>query len=430
MVKRLGIYIHIPFCASKCSYCDFYSLAGCDHLMPAYHEALLKHIRESSLALGNYEIDSIYFGGGTPSFYGADRIADILDELKLNGNVRTDSEITVECNPDSISLNALKLLRREGVNRISLGVQEANNDLLKLIGRRHDFQQAKKAVENARLAGFDNISIDLMYGLPSQSKTDWALALSKIIELHPEHISCYGLKLEEGTPMYENYRNSPLLPDDDEQADMYSYCVDLLARYNYKQYEISNFAVPGFESRHNLKYWMLDDYMGFGPGAASCIGSLRYSYVKDIRRYITGVNRGSSLIEESQNIDPLEKAVEYVMLGMRTVHGISEIDYRTKCQCEWKPVLRALIAFRKRGWAVCEEDGRWHFTVSGFLISNALIGLMLEAQAGELIDEPSWLKTACEAEEKYTMSGSEEDMFADYYKASEKEPGPEEGRAE
>ncbi|MEI3062355.1 MAG: radical SAM family heme chaperone HemW [Oscillospiraceae bacterium] len=289
MAKRLGIYIHIPFCASKCSYCDFYSLAGCEHLMPEYHKALLAHLDESAKSIKNYEVDSIYFGGGTPSFYGADRIIEIFNALKLNGNVRLDAEVTIEVNPDSISLNALKLLREEGVNRLSIGVQASDNNLLKLIGRRHNFQQAQTAVANARKAGFDNVSLDLIYGLPSQMKSDWAQTLAKVIELHPEHLSCYGLKLEPGTKMYEDYYGSPILPDDDEQADMYCYAAELLERYGYKQYEISNFCAPGYESRHNMKYWTLEDYMGFGPGAHSCVGNLRYSYVRDLKQYIAGV---------------------------------------------------------------------------------------------------------------------------------------------
>ena len=178
MKPRLGIYIHIPFCASKCSYCDFYSLQNCDYLMPEYQQALLEHIKESSGSIRNYQVDSIYFGGGTPSFYGADRIVDIFNTLKLNGNVRTDAEVTVECNPDRISLNALKLLRQEGVNRISLGVQASDNNLLKLIGRRHNFQQAQRAVFNARRAGFDNVSVDLIYGLPRQTQERWMENLS------------------------------------------------------------------------------------------------------------------------------------------------------------------------------------------------------------------------------------------------------------
>lgn len=175
--------------------------------------------------------------------------------------MRLDSEITVEVNPDTTKLEELKLLRAEGVNRLSIGVQSANNDILKIIGRRHNFRQAEIAVDTAREAGFENVSLDLIYGLPSQTRGDWADTLSRALELHPEHLSCYGLKLEEGTPMYRSYLGSPLIPDEDEQADMYLYTVDTLAHYGLKQYEISNFAIPGYESRHNLKYWQLGDYM-------------------------------------------------------------------------------------------------------------------------------------------------------------------------
>ena len=419
MAKRLGIYIHIPFCASKCGYCDFYSLAGCDHMMPDYQNALLDHLDESARSIKNYEVDTIYFGGGTPSFYGADRLVEILNALKLNGNVRLDSEITVECNPDSISLNALKLLRQEGVNRISLGVQASDNNLLKLIGRRHNFQQVKSAVQDARDAGFENISLDLIYGLPSQSKDDWARTLARIIELHPEHISCYGLKLEEGTPMYEQYRNSPLLPDDDDQADMYFYAADMLERYGYKQYEISNFAAKGFESKHNLKYWNLEDYMGFGPGAHSCVDNLRYSFVKDLRQYISGVARGVSIIDEYQQIDPMEKAVEYLMLGMRTANGISEHDYRTRCQCDWRPIHKVLTAFAEKGWVEKTED-RWHFTVPGYLISNTLINILLEAQAGGRVEGNPWLEEAFAAEEKVDLPKGEDELFTELYEKTVK----------
>ena len=205
MMEKLGIYIHIPFCAGKCGYCDFYSLAGCDHMMPDYHQALLQHIHESESAILRYDVDSVYFGGGTPSYYGAEKIADIFNMLKLNGNVMVDSEVTCEVNPDSTDPEMLKLLRREGINRLSIGAQSANDDLLKLIGRRHNFRQVRKAVSDARDAGFENISLDLMYGLPSQTKNDWADTLAKAIELKPEHISCYALKLEPGTKMYNEY---------------------------------------------------------------------------------------------------------------------------------------------------------------------------------------------------------------------------------
>ena len=412
--KPLGIYIHIPFCASKCSYCDFYSLAGCDHIMPEYQDALISHLEESSEAISNYEVDSIYFGGGTPSYYGADRIAGLLDVLKLNGNVRRDAEITVECNPDSASFQALKLLHDEGVNRLSIGVQATDNNLLRMIGRRHTFQQAQKVIENARTIGFDNISIDLMYGLPTQTKQDWAETLAKAVGLHVEHISVYGLKLEPGTPMYRDYIHSPVLPDDDAQADMYSYAAQMLERYGYHQYEISNFCAPGFLSRHNLKYWELDDYMGFGPGAHSCIGHLLYSYVSNLREYITAVERGTSLLEEYNQLDALERASEYLMLGMRTAKGISEMDYRRLCQSDWKPIEKTLKIFQEKGWVV-PNGVRWHFTVPGYLLSNQLISILLEVQASGRVENTPWLSELFDAEDKTEMPPSEEELFREMY---------------
>ena len=414
MKPRLGIYIHIPFCASKCGYCDFYSLAGCDNMMPEYHKALLAHIAESASGIKNYEVDSVYFGGGTPSYYGAERIGEIFDLLKRNGNVRLDAEVTVECNPDSMNTDMLKELRRDGVNRLSIGVQATNDDLLKLIGRRHSFRQAVDAYAEARRLGFDNISLDLIYGLPSQTKSDWAETLAKIVELHPEHISCYGLKLEEGTPMHKEYYGSPILPDEDEQADMYSYAAEMLQRYGYRQYEISNFCAPGFESRHNLKYWNLDDYMGFGPGAHSCVGNLRYSFVRDLRKYISRVTHNVSIVDTCEEVSPLERAVEYLMLAMRTNRGISEEDYRVRCQCNWQPVIRTLRAFAEKGWAE-ETDGRWHFTVPGFLISNTLIGILLEAQANGRAEYTPWVDRAEEAEKKIILPKGEDELFAELY---------------
>jgi len=422
MRPRLGIYIHIPFCASKCSYCDFYSLAGCDYLMPEYQQALLEHIKESSHSIKSYEVDSIYFGGGTPSFYGADRLVQILDQLKLNGNVRLDGEISVECNPDSLSPTALKLLRQEGVNRISIGVQATDNNLLKLIGRRHSFQQAQKAFRDARSAGFDNVSLDLMYGLPSQTKRDWADTLAKIVEMHPEHISCYGLKLEPGTKMYREYKDSPILPDDDEQADMYSYAAEMLERYGYKQYEISNFAAPGFESRHNLKYWNMDDYISFGPGAHSCVGNIRYSFIKDLREYISGVHRKVSIVDEYEEVSPLERAVEYVMLAMRTSRGISRYDYVTRTQCDWRPIGQVMEAFKEKGWVKQTED-RYHFTVPGFLISNTLIGILLETQANGRIEGSPWISEADYAARRVDLPKGEEELFAELYEQKKKTEG-------
>lgn len=391
MDKTLGLYIHIPFCASKCGYCDFYSVAGRDNMMSRYQNALIKHLQESASGMSRYYIDSLYFGGGTPSYYGSRRICEIFNVLKRNAQILKSAEVTVEVNPDSVAKGGLKAMREEGVNRLSIGAQSANNDILKIIGRRHNWQQVEKAVKMARSAGFDNISLDLMYGLPSQTKEDWIDTLTRTLALHPEHISCYGLKLEEGTPMYDEYRDSPFLPSDDEQADMYLYTVETLERYGYSQYEISNFCIKGFESVHNIKYWTLKDYMGFGPGAHSFVDGVRYSYVKSLSEYISGILGEKNIIDEYEKIGHLESAGEYLMLGLRMNQGISGEEYKAIYRSGFEPIEFVMRKFKDKGWAQF-SDGRWSLTSSGFLLSNILIGAVLEAQAQYKLSGSPWMR--------------------------------------
>lgn len=395
--KRLGVYIHIPFCASKCGYCDFCSLAGREKLMPHYQDAVLIQLQETMPRLKGYLIDTVYFGGGTPSYYGAKRILEILRELKYSNLLLRSSEITMEANPDSVRRKDLRALRREGVNRISLGAQCANDEILRLIGRRHTWRQVELAVRRARKAGFRNISLDLIYGLPSQSREDWAETLAKAIALKPAHLSCYGLRLEEGTPLYQEYLNSPLIPSEDDQADMYLYAVDLLERHGYRQYEISNFARPGFESRHNLKYWRLGDYIGFGAAAHSNLGNLRYSYTRNVREYISGVLGEENIIDEEEELTDFNRAAEYLMLGMRTARGISREEYTRLYRSSFDALEEVLDAFVTNGWAVREGD-RWHFTAGGFLVSNVLIGVLLEAQTKEKFSANPWIREAFESQ--------------------------------
>ena len=390
--RHLGVYIHIPFCASKCGYCDFYSKAGCDGQMGKYQDALLSHIEEAAATMAPYYIDTVYFGGGTPSYYGARRLADAFNALKRAGKVLRSSEVTVECNPDSVRRRELRILRREGVNRISLGVQSANDDLLKIIGRRHNFAQVKKAVRDIRAEGFTNLSVDLIYGLPNQTKDDWAETLARVLELEPEHISCYGLKLEEGTPMYREYRDSPVIPSDDDQADMYLYAATTLALYNYGQYEVSNFARQGFASRHNMKYWDLQDYLGFGPGAHSCIGNTRYSFIRSLDGNIEGVTKGDNILDELENLDELDRAAEYIMLGMRRGKGISAEEYHNIYSSDFAPIEDLLKEYEKDGWTKRLTGGRWCFTPTGFLLSNLLIGSLLEVQAQQRLNVHPWME--------------------------------------
>ena len=433
MSDTLGIYIHIPFCASKCGYCDFYSSAACEKEMPRYQRALLAHIEETMEQLPPALIDTVYFGGGTPSYYGARRIAELLDALKSSGRLLKDAEITMEANPDSMRPKDLRALRRAGVNRLSIGMQSANNDILKLIGRRHNFKQVQMAMHAARAAGFDNVSLDLIYGLPSQTRSDWEETLMRALQLHPEHISGYGLKLEPGTPMAEEYEGSPLIPDDDTQADMYLSMVETLRQYGYQHYEISNFCIPGYHSRHNMKYWRLEDYVGFGPGAHSCIGNLRYSYVRDRERYVRCVLGGQGsgdILDEYEKIGDFERASEYLMLGMRTMLGVSREEYTAIYNSSFDGIAAALDDYVRRGWAV-EENGRWHFTPSGFLISNTLIRAMLEAQTDELAERAPWMQPELDRVERQELPESVDEAFEDTYRRSvlltQEEPDKEQG---
>ena len=420
MSDMLGIYIHIPFCASKCGYCDFYSSAACEKEMPRYQRALLAHIEETMEQLPPALIDTVYFGGGTPSYYGARRIAELLDALKSSGRLLKDAEITMEANPDSMRPKDLRALRRAGVNRLSIGMQSANNDILKLIGRRHNFKQVQMAMHAARAAGFDNVSLDLIYGLPSQTRSDWEETLMRALQLHPEHISGYGLKLEPGTPMAEEYEGSPLIPDDDTQADMYLSMVETLRQYGYQHYEISNFCIPGYHSRHNMKYWRLEDYVGFGPGAHSCIGNLRYSYVRDRERYVRCVLGGQGsgdILDEYEKIGDFERASEYLMLGMRTMLGVSREEYTAIYNSSFDGIAEMLGEFVRRGWAV-EENERWRFTPSGFLISNTLINAMLEAQTVELAERTPWMQQTLDRVERQELPESVDEAFEDAYRKS------------
>jgi len=249
-VKSLGLYIHIPFCVKKCAYCDFHSCPGDKKAYSEYARALCRHIEESNSKHSTYEVDTVYFGGGTPSLMPIREMEHIVKALYKNFNVRRDAEMTIEVNPDSADLKHLKRLNALGFNRISMGAQSSNDDELLTLGRVHDFEQVRSAVENARRAGFNNLSLDLMYGIPNQSVDSFKKSLLDIVALSPEHISFYALKLEEGTPMAKNAA-AYTFPDDDTVADMYLMAVELLKEQGYNQYEISNFAKPGKASRHN-----------------------------------------------------------------------------------------------------------------------------------------------------------------------------------
>jgi len=369
MMKPLGIYIHVPFCKQKCVYCDFYSLPHRETQMDAYISALRAQLAETDFS--GYEADTVYFGGGTPSFLGPRRLTALLEAVRAACPITPNAEITFEANPDSANdPRGLAALRRAGFNRISLGMQSADDDELKAIGRVHTMAQVQTSVEAARKVGFDNLSLDLIYGLPGQELPRWRENLSAAVDLGPEHLSCYGLKAEPGTPLYARRET---LPGDEAQADMYLETVDFLESRGYRQYEISNFAKPGRESQHNLKYWTLGDYIGFGPGAHSDFRGVRYAWARDLEAFL----RGDRILSETRRMTPRDRREEWLMLSLRLARGLDPAEWEERFGRPFAPFLPFLERCEAAGYAA-REEGRRRLTPRGFLVSNQIIGELLD----------------------------------------------------
>ncbi|MCC8076576.1 MAG: radical SAM family heme chaperone HemW [Clostridiales bacterium] len=381
--RTLGVYIHIPFCKSKCAYCDFYSLPGHESRMDAYALALSANLNELAPSMASYTVDTVYLGGGTPSIFGEQRLKNLLNLLTKTLHLAKNCEFTMECNPDSVTPSLIRTVRKAGVNRISLGMQSAQDNELRAVGRPHTMEQTRKAVQAIRKGKIKNLSLDLIYGLPGQTMESWQASVEEALSLGPEHLSLYALTLEEGTPLWAAREHTPLA-DDDEQADRYLWAVERLKTAGFEQYEISNFAKPGFASRHNQKYWRGEEYVGFGPAAHSDFGGCRYSYIADLEGYIDGMASGKELVAESEQIPEKERAREYVMLRLRTTEGILQEEYHRLFRMSFAPLQARLEQYAAQGWAVCEQ-GRWHFTPEGFLRSNPLIGGILEAQEADMV---------------------------------------------
>ena len=303
----------------------------------------------------------------------------ILNTIRKSFDVSSAAEITFEANPDSVTPWLLRRLKREGFNRVSLGIQSDDDSILKTIGRPHNYEQAVKAVKQIRRAGYRNLSVDLMYGLPGQTLEKWEKTVEHVLQLDPEHISCYGLKVEEGTPLYA-YQDRYDLPDDDTQADMYLAMVDILRRKGYRQYEISNFAKREMASRHNLKYWNGGEYLGFGPGASSDFAGKRFSIVRDLEQYIAGIRDGAQVIDQLQEVPSRERAGEYLMLRLRTTAGISREEYERRYLLSFEPLVDVLDRACLRNHAMSNGKGGYRLTPEGFLVSNAILSDLFLAQ--------------------------------------------------
>ena len=334
--------------------------------MDAYVDALSASLRGAASAAAGCTVDTVYFGGGTPSLLGAARLAALLDVAAKHFSIADGAEVTFEANPESArDASALRTLRAAGFNRVSLGMQSADDAELRAVGRVHTAADTAAAVDAIRAAGFDNLSLDLIFGLPGQTRERWEKNLAAAVALAPEHLSCYALKVEPGTPLYAR-RDCAALPDDDAQADMYLAAADYLARQGYAQYEISNFARPGRESRHNLKYWTLGEYLGFGPGAHSDFGGRRFAVARDLDAFL----RGERIYSEDAAVTPREREAERVMLGLRLTRGLPADELAGAAS-----VLQECAA---HGLAE-QSGGFWRLIPRGFLVSNAVILRVQEA---------------------------------------------------
>jgi oxygen-independent coproporphyrinogen-3 oxidase len=418
-----AIYIHIPFCASKCFYCDFTSFAGLEALWPDYVEALISEI---SRARPRGPVETIYFGGGTPSILPAYQLLAVLSAITERFEVEPDAEITLEANPGTADLPKLRSLRnagapaevrpssengdpalssplcgggdkpgikstlkapgslgneKQGFNRLSLGVQSFDDEMLKRIGRIHSAEEALAAYRMAREAGFDNISIDLIYGLPNQTLKDWQRELEHLLELRPEHVSIYELSIEEGTPFARKQEAGELeLPDEETRLEMYEAAIGSLALAGYEHYEISNFARPGFRSRHNQVYWRNESYHGFGAGAARYLDGVRCSLTKSIQHYISCARLKIDPIESCERLTGRGLMGETIMLGLRSSDGIDLGEFRERFGVSLMEAYGDAIE-RLQGDGLVElNEERLRLTHKGLLVANRVVVEFVEEQ--------------------------------------------------
>ena len=354
-MKTLGIYIHIPFCVQKCNYCDFLSAPATKEQQQRYIEALKIEIKQEAPQYKDYTAETIFFGGGTPSILDAAQLAECIAVLYEYFSFAKNTEITVETNPGTATRQKLAALRSAGVNRLSIGVQSANNQELKMLGRIHTYQDFLQTYQWARVVGFTNINIDLISALPGQTLASWNATLKKVTMLKPEHISAYSLMIEEGTPFYERYHDHPeLLPGEDEEREMYYATKQFLREQGYERYEISNYAKPGRECRHNIGYWTGTEYLGVGLGASSYVGGTRFRNERDLETYCRIPMKENEadkwLHQDIVKLSSKEMMEEYMFLGLRMIDGVSCEEFMRRFKADvwdvYGDVLRRLAGNR------------------------------------------------------------------------------------
>ncbi len=401
--NNLELYIHMPFCVKKCEYCDFLSFPADTNTQIKYVHALLNEIRFYGEKMSGFRVSTIYIGGGTPSWLEPELVTAVMEQIYKRFRVYEDAEISIECNPGTVTSAKLQAYKRAGINRLSIGLQSTNNTELKTLGRIHTYEQFLKTYELARNEGFTNINVDLMSGLPHQSAESFADTLQRVIRLKPEHISAYSLIIEKGTPFYEKYKfdmvrqeagmKTEELPTEDDTYKMLKLTQRVLAKAGYERYEISNYAKPGYECRHNVGYWTRENYLGLGLGAASLIDNVRYSNTRELYEYIEICHEltllppeafapergwfGSNLHTEATVVSRKAQMEEFMFLGLRMTEGISrnefEANFGMPIEAAYVQVLPELQAQK----LIEKREGRVYLTDRGMDVANYVMAQFL-----------------------------------------------------
>lgn len=374
-MKKLGIYIHIPFCKQKCNYCDFYSIKWDDESENKYIEAIINEIKSYKDNLrGNYIADTIFFGGGTPTIIKTENLRRIIDCLRDAIEIDNCSEISMEANPNTLTSEKLNSYKSIGINRLSIGIQSLNDEILKKIGRIHDSSEALEAIDRAKNTGFENINADVMFNIPGQTGYDIEDTVTKIIDRGVKHISFYSLKLEKGTPMYSMEKNNKIImPDEEVEREMYYAGRNIMEKNNLFQYEISNFAEKGFECRHNLKYWNQEEYIGLGPSAHSFLNNTRYSNPSDLKMYCENSmsDKFERIIQEELDKDDL--MFEYIMLRLRLTEGLNIKEFNNKFSQDFLEMYKLQIDYLIKNNLLELKNDFVRLTKKGLDISNYVI---------------------------------------------------------
>lgn len=386
--KELELYVHIPFCVSKCAYCDFLSAPASQQTQRDYVQQLIQEITTVSAACEEYEVSSIFIGGGTPSVLPGPWIRTVMDALRGEFSVREDAEITIEINPGTVTMEKLECYREGGINRISIGLQSADDDELKLLGRIHTYDSFLKTYQQVRMAGFANVSVDLMSGLPGQSLAAWEKTLKKIVMLKPEHISAYSLIIEEGTPFYRRYgeERDPAfagalpLPDEETERQMYWLTDRYLREHGYEHYEISNYGRSGFRCRHNVGYWTGTEYLGLGLGSSSMMGHSRFSNESQLEAYLSldfAKNGTEGLYQNQERLSLEARMEEFMFLGLRMLEGVSGGEFARRFgQNMWHVYAPVLDRLSSQGLIEIRQP-QVRLTERGIDVSNYVMAQFL-----------------------------------------------------